>query len=225
MKKRNKKYNPNKLGQIKLSKEAQFRANWKACDVLYEFQMDFVVEHVNKAINEYAEENNLPEDAYVPAHVTIGAYEEQDLIIALKQQLIKTPESWEIGIDSHFYNLETDEMLTIPFFLNLPSMTHAELMSGCSAKVHLVDGIKTVVGEWEGLQKEMIKNWEKQSIPDGFELAQSQVRMIAQAHFRDFLSYCQFQTYLSLRDAGKLIKSLDREEKLWASTNKRGKAA
>lgn len=136
MKKRNKKYNPNKLGQIKLSKEAQFRANWKANDVLYEFQMDFVVEHVNKAINDYAEENNLPDDAYVPAHVTIGAYEEQDLIIALKQQLIKTPESWEIGIDSHFYNLETDEILTVPFALTLPPMTHAELMNGCSAKVH-----------------------------------------------------------------------------------------
>ena len=30
MKKRNKKYNPNKLGRIKLSKEAQLRANWKA---------------------------------------------------------------------------------------------------------------------------------------------------------------------------------------------------
>lgn len=225
MKKRNKKYNPNKFAQIKLSKEAQLQAQWKACNVLYEFQMDFVVEHVNSVINKYAEENNLPEDAYVPAHVTVGAYEEQDLIIALKQQLIKTPESWEIGIDSHFYNLETDEMLTIPFALNLPAMTHAELMSGCSAKVHLVYGIKTVVGEWEGLQKEMIKNWEKQGIPDGFELVQSQVRMIAQAHFRDFLSYCQFQTYLSLRDAGKLIKSLEKEEKLWASTNKRGKAA
>ncbi|MCO8100900.1 hypothetical protein [Acinetobacter indicus] len=225
MKKRNKKYNPNKLGQIKLSKEAQIRANWKALDVLYEFQMDFVVEHVNKVINEYAEENNLPEDAYVPAHVTIAAYEEQDLIIALKQQLIKTPESWEIGIDSHFYNLETDEMLTVPFALTLPPMTHAELMSGCSAKVHLVDGIKTVMGEWGGLQEEMIKNWEKHGIPKGFELVQSQVRMIAQAHFKDFLSYCQFQTYLSLRDAGKLIKSLEKEEKLWALTNKRGKAA
>ena len=225
MKKRNKKYNPNKLAQIRGLKDAQLQSNWRDLDVLYEFQMDFIVEHVNGVINKYAEENNLPDDAYVPAHVTVGAYGEQDLIIALKQQLIKTPESWEIGIDSHFYNLETDEMRTIPFSLNLPSMTHAELMGGCDAKVHFVDGIKTVGGEWSGLQKEMINHWEKQGIPDGFELVQSQVRMIAQAHFKDFIFYCQFQTYLSLRDAGKLIKALEKEEKQWSLVNKRGVAA
>ncbi|MFI7755241.1 hypothetical protein ACIAM9_18775, partial [Acinetobacter baumannii] len=68
-------------------------------------------------------------------------------------------------------------------------------------------------------------HWEKQGIPDGFELVQSQVRMIAQAHFKDFIFYCQFQTYLSLRDAGKLIKALEKEEKRWSLVNKRGVAA
>ena len=95
----------------------------------------------------------------------------------------------------------------------------------CEKKVHFVDGIKTVGSEWSGLQKEMINNWEKQGIPDGFELVQSQVRMIAQAHFKDFLSYCQFQSYLGLRDAGKLIAALKKEENQWSLVNKQGAAA
>lgn len=209
--KRNKKYNPNKLQHQKLSKTVEQCKNWQALDVLYEFEMDFVVEKVNKIINAYAEENNLADDDYTPAEIIVEAYEQQDLIIVLKKQMIKTPESWEVGIDSHFYNQDTEEVHTIPFALDLPSMSHEELMAGCKAKVMLVDGIKTVKGEWQGLQAEMLNHWEKQGVPDGFDLIQSQVRIKALAHFKDMDFYNRHLRYFKLRDEGCLIDALKAE--------------
>src|SRR5699024_5689277 len=117
---------------------------------------------------DYADAHNLGDDDYVPAHVTVGAYECQDLIIAMKKQMIKTPEFWEVGVDSHFYNAELHDVITVPFSLNIPSMSHAELMTGKEVRVHLFDGeLKKVLGDWQGLQPEMIANWERHGIPDG----------------------------------------------------------
>ena len=225
MTKRNKKYNPNKLAQIHAAKFAKHQARWKQINVLYQFEMEFVVEHVNNKLDDFAKANGLGPNDYLPSHAVIEVYEEQDMIIALKQQLIKEPESWEIGIDSHFYNAETDEIKTIPFFLNLPSMSHEELMAGCDKKVHFIDGIKTVKDKWEGLQNEMIKNWEKEGVPEGFELTMSQVKMIAQAKFRDIEKYDRFCSYLNFRDDGKLIDVLKAEDSLSVKINALGSAA
>lgn len=226
MKKRNKKYNPNKVAQQHAARKAKSEAEWKKLDVLYEFDMDFVVEHANNTISEYAEKHNLADDEWVPAHVVVDAYGQQDLIIALKKSLISTPERWEVGVDSHFYNLETDEIQTIPFSLTLPAMTHEELMNGCARKVNFIDVIKTVREDtWKGLQEEMIANWEKEGIKPGFKLTQSQVRIVAQAHFKNHLAYCRFQTYLDMRDSGGLLQALAAEESLKMTINTQELAA
>ena len=203
------KYNQNKRLHQAQSKAAMQRKEWEEVNQVYELKMDFVVEDVNRIINDYAKENGLSDDDYVPSHVVVEAYDEQDLIIALKKQLIATPDIWEIGIDSHFYNLETDDMLTIPFSLTMPAMTHAELMGGCEQKVYEVDGVKVKkADEWKGLQAEMIANWEKQGIPDGFELIKSQVRIIAHARFKCLATYKDFEHAVELRKQGLLIKRL-----------------
>lgn len=203
------KYNPNKRLHQAQSKAAAQRKEWEEVNQVYELKMDFVVEDVNRIINNYAIENGLSDDDYVPSHVVVEAYDQQDLIIALKKQLVATPEIWEIGIDSHFYNLEKDELLTIPFSLTMPAMTHSELMNGCEQKVYEVDGVKVKKSdEWKGLQAEMIANWEKQGIPDGFELIKSQVRIIAHARFKCLAAYKDFEHAIELRKQGLLIKRL-----------------
>lgn len=203
------KYNPNKRLHQAQSKVAMQRKEWEEVNQVYELKMDFVVEDVNRIINDYAKENGLSDDDYVPSYVAVEAYDQQDLIIALKKQLVATPEIWEVGIDSHFYNLENDELLTIPFSLNMPAMTHTELMGGCEQKVYEVDGVKVKkADEWKGLQEEMIANWERHGIPDGFELIKSQVRIIAHARFKCLATYKDFEHAVELRKQGLLIKRL-----------------
>lgn len=182
------------------------RANeWKKLDVLYEFDMLFVVEDVNKIIHDFVDSNGLSDEDYVPAYVTVGAYEAQDLIIALKMTNIKAPEFWEIGIDSHFYSTELEDVLTIQFALDIPKMSHAELMAGCETKVNRGVGLKT---RWKGLQAEMIDNWEEHGIPKGYELIKSQIYINAQAHFNNYDAYKEHHFLLQLRDTDRLINHL-----------------
>lgn len=187
-------------------------SKWNNLNLLYEFEMDFVVEHINKVIDEYTQAHQLSEGDYLPSSLVIGAYEQQDLIIVLKEQLINKPEFWHIGIDSHFYNADTDQIHTIPFSVDLPSMSFAELMGGCDIKVSVVDGIKTIKGSWKGLQNEMISNWERQGVPDGYELIRSQVKVIAQAHYVNHDCFDRFEKLAAYREQGVLIKFLKQLE-------------
>lgn len=214
MKKRTKK-KVSFVDRIAQSKQSKQLVEWKKVDVLYEFNMKFTIEKVNDIVGDYADAHNLSDSDYVPAHVTVGAYECQDLIIAMKKQMIKTPEYWEVGIDSHFYNAELDDVLTIPFFLDIPSMSHEELMKGKNIRVYLIDGeFKKVLGDWRGLQNEMIANWEREGIPDGYELIQSQTSITAFAHFKDYENYDNFHYFLRKRDEGDLLRYLEFEEQV-----------
>ena len=152
MKKRTKK-KVSFVDRIAQSKQSKQLVEWKKVDVLYEFNMEFAIEKVNKIVGDYADAHGLSDDDYVPSHVTVGAYECQDLIIAMKKQMINTPEFWEVGIDSHFYNAELHNVITVPFSLNIPAMSHAELMGGKAVRVHLIDGdLKKVLGDWQGFR-------------------------------------------------------------------------
>lgn len=206
-----KKYNPNKVTRAIYSKFQREQNVWKKVNVPYDMHMAFVVEHVNKLINEYVVEHELGEDEYTPDDVVVDVYEQQDLIIALKLSLICIPELWEVGIDSHFYNAETEDVLTIPFQLTIPPMSHFDLMQGCAVKVNRIGGLKT---RWKGLQKEMIENWESEGIPDGYELIQSQASIRVHARFKNLNCYQKFNRCLSLRDNGELIEFLQSSEHL-----------
>lgn len=199
MKKRNKKYIPlaQKQERVIKAKLAQ----------TYEFDMEFVIEEVSKKIDEWHAENNLPEDEYChcPEWLVIDAYKQQDLIIALKMTQIQDPEYWEIGIDSHFLNAEKEDVYTIPFSIELPQMSHVELMNDCDVKVNRGAGIKT---RWKGLQNEMLDHWEREGIPDGYELVKSQVYIKAHAKFKSVQMFKEHECLLELRNKGTLIKKL-----------------
>ena len=194
---RNKKYNPNKLINIQRAKAG----------LLYEFDMTFCIEDVNRKIDAYREANVLADDVYCPEWLVIETYEQQDLIIALKMSHVKNPEYWEIAIASHFINEAATDVKTIDFYVELPEMSHAELMNGCEVKVNRGAGIKT---RWKGLQDEMIKNWETETMPDNYSLVESQVFIKAQARFHDIKMYNEHNLLLKLRDHGNLIDTLKR---------------
>ena len=191
------KYNPNKLINIQRAKAG----------LLYEFDMTFCIEDVNRKIDAYREANVLADDAYCPEWLVIETYEQQDLIIALKMSHVKNPEYWEIAIASHFINEDATDVKTIDFYVELPEMSHAELMNGCEVKVNRGAGIKT---RWKGLQDEMIKNWETETMPDDYSLVESQVLIKAQARFHDIKMYNEHNLLLKLRDHGNLIDTLKR---------------
>ena len=197
MRKRTKKYIP--LAQ------KQERALKAKLAQIYEFEMEFVIEDINKKLDAWRSETNASEDEYCPEWLVIDAYKQQDLIIALKMTQIQDPEYWSVGIDSHFFNAETEDVYTIPFSIELPQMGHAELMNGCDVKVNRGVGLKT---RWKGLQAEMISNWESDDIPDGYELVQSQVYIKAHAKFRDARMFAEHEYMLSLRDKGVLVAKL-----------------
>lgn len=199
------------LQNIERLRQQKILEEWKEKDVLYEFDMSFIIEDVNKELTAYAEECDLKSDEYVPEFVVVRAYKEQDLIIALKMTNIGTPKYWEIGIDSHFYNKNTDDVLTIPFAIELPEMAHMDLMSGCKLPVMRKGGIKT---RWKGLQQEMIDNWEDHGIPKDFDLIQSQVYVKAQAHFYSFDSYKEHHLLIAKRDEGVLTEYLELQHRV-----------
>lgn len=205
MKKRVKKSVPY-LKRLEQSRQSKILQDWKNKDVLYEFEMSFVMEEVNKQLEAYAEEHNLSEDQFVPEYVVIRVYGQQDLIVALKMSNLATPEYWEIGIDSHFYNKDLDDVITIPFGIELPEMSHADLMLGCKLSIKRKGGLKT---RWKGLQKEMVDNWKEQGIPENYDLIQSQVYIKAQAHFNSMKSYEEHHQLLARRDQGKLVDFLE----------------
>ena len=218
MKKRTKK-KVSFVDRLAQSKQSKQLVEWKKVDVLYEFDMEFEIEHVNKIIHDYVDSNGLSDEDYVPAYVTIGAYEQQDLIIALKMTNIQAPEFWEIGIDSHFYSESLDDVLTIPFALDIPKMSHADLMTGCETKVNRGAGLRT---RWRGLQDEMISNWKEHGIPDGYELIKSQIYIKAQAHFNNLDAYKEHHDLLHLRDTDRLLNYLKIREVAEATHKAKG---
>lgn len=197
MKKRTKKYIP--LAQ------KQERALKAKIAQTYEFEMEFVIEDINKRLDAWRSENNVSENEYCPEWLVIDAYKQQSLIIALKMTQLKDPEYWNVGIDSHFFNAETEDVYTIPFSIELPQMSHADLMNGSDVKVNRGAGIKT---RWKGLQAEMISHWESDNIPAGYELVQSQVYIKAHAKFKDTRMFTEYEYMLGLRDKGMLIAKL-----------------
>lgn len=196
-KKRNKKYIP-------LEQKIANSLRGRVCQD-YEFEMSFVIEDVNKIIDDWYDKNNKPNDAYCPEWLVVSAYGQQDLIIALKTCQIKDPTYWEIGIDSHFLNVEKEDVYTIPLSVELPEMSHAELNNGCDVKVNRGGGIKT---RWKGLQNEMLEHWENQGTPEGYDLVKSQIYFKAIAKFKSASMLREHENMLKARKDGTLISKL-----------------
>ena len=196
MKKRNKKYIP-------LAEKARRKVASKL-GLTYEFDMEYEIEAVNRAVDDWREQYDVAEDAYCPEWVAIDIYQQQDLIIALKMQQLQDPTYWQVGIDSYLYNSETDDIKAIPFSVELPEMSYTDLLNGGTVSVDRGNGIKT---RWKGLQNEMIANWETEN-NSGYEVIKSLVYIKAEAKFKNARMLSEFEYMIKMRDRGLLIQQL-----------------
>lgn len=186
MKKRNKKYNPNKLAQLHNSVAAQKHV----------LEMTFCVDEVNDHVDQYVKENNLGEKEMTPKHVVYDVYH-GDLIICLKNLLIPLEQEWFFGVDSHFYNAKTEEVLTVPVQFSMPKMSFEEFRFGSELKVDRGNGLKT---RWKGIGPELDSILKE--APAGFERVRSDALMRVETGFNSYEDYRYFKQAKDLRVMG-----------------------
>lgn len=179
MKKRNKKYNPNKIGQKYASKAYQ----------LHTLDMTFTIDEVNRSVDKWLAENNMVEREATPKHIVYDVYK-GDLIIALNNRLIPLDQEWFLGVDSHYFNYETEEVLTVPFQFNTPLMSFDEFRFGSTTvKMPRGSGIYT---RWKGINDEL-NELLLSEVPVGFERIRSDALMRVTTKFNNVSDYIYFK--------------------------------
>ena len=179
MKKRNKKYNPNKIGQQYANKAYQ----------LHTLEMTFTIDEVNRSVDKWLAENNMVERKATPKHVVYDVYH-GDLIIALNNRLIPLEQEWFLGVDSHYFNYETEEVITVPFQFDMPLMSFDEFRFGSTTvKMPRGSGIYT---RWKGINDEL-NELLLSEVPVGFERIRSDALMRVTTKFNNVADYIYFK--------------------------------
>ena len=179
MKKRNKKYNPNKIGQQYANKAYQ----------LHTLEMTFTIDEVNRSVDKWLAENNMVERKATPKHIVYDVYH-GDLIIALNNRLIPLEQEWFLGVDSHYFNYETDEVITVPFQFDMPLMSFDEFRFGSTTvKMPRGSGIYT---RWKGINDEL-NELLLSEVPVGFERIRSDALMRVTTKFNNVADYIYFK--------------------------------
>lgn len=187
MKKRNKKYNPNKLAQITKSKAYQKHV----------LEMTFNIDEVNDSIDEWRAENGLADKELTPKHVVYDVYH-GDLIICLKNLLIPLEQEWFLGVDTHYYNAETDDVMTVPTQFQMPKMSFHDFRFGSDLKVDRGAGIKT---RWKGINDELNQILLAE-VPEGYERVRSDALFRVETAFNSVADYMYFKQAKQLREQG-----------------------
>lgn len=117
----------------------------------YTLSMEFCVDEVNSVIDSYRAETGLQDAEQTPEHVAYSVYD-GDLIICLKNILIPLDQEWHLGVDSHYYNAETDDVMTVPVQFQMPKMSFNEFKFGSTLTVDRGHGLKT---RWKGINDEL----------------------------------------------------------------------
>ena len=179
MKKRNKKYNPNKLAQKYVADAHK----------MHTLEMTFNIDEVNDSIDNWRASNGLVEKELTPKHVVYEVYH-GDLIICLKNLLIPLEQEWFLGVDSHYFNHETEDVLTVPFQFQMPLMSFEEFRFGSELiKVDRGHGMKT---RWKGINEELNKLLEEE-VPQGFERIRSDALLRVTTKFNNVTDYLYFK--------------------------------
>lgn len=179
MKKRNKKYNPSKLAQ-------KYMADAHKMHML---EMSFNIDEVNDSIDNWREKHGMAEKENTPKHVVYDVYR-GDLIICLKNLLIPLEQEWFLGVDSHYFNYETEEVLTVPFQFQMPLMSFEEFRFGSEfIKIDRGHGMKT---RWKGINDELNKLLEEE-VPQGFERIRSDALLRVVTKFNNVTDYLYFK--------------------------------
>lgn len=117
--------------------QAQRQKQQAAAAGPYTLSMSFCVDEVNTVIDKYRAETGLQDAEQTPEHVAYSVYH-GDLIICLKNILIPLEQEWHLGVDSHYYNAETDDVMTVPVQFQMPKMSFNEFKFGSTLAVDRV---------------------------------------------------------------------------------------
>lgn len=142
------------------------------------FEMVFNVDEVNEKIDQYREESGLEDAEETPSWIVYSVYH-GDLIILLKEVLIPLEQEWFFGIDSHYFNYETGDVITLPLQIQTPKMSWREFRFGSTQHVDRGAGVKT---RWQGIGKE-IDNFMESDAPEGYKRIRSDAKVSVMTGF------------------------------------------
>jgi len=156
---------------------------------MHTLEMTFNIDEVNDSIDNWRASNGLVEKEHTPKHVVYEVYH-GDLIICLKNLLIPLEQEWFLGVDSHYFNHETEDVLTVPFQFQMPLMSFEEFRFGSELiKVDRGHGMKT---RWKGINEELNKLLEEE-VPQGFERIRSDALLRVTTKFNNVTDYLYFK--------------------------------
>lgn len=193
MKKRNKKYNPNKLGQLYKSELAKSYELWSSFDDV----------ELTDASNELRAKN-------LTKHQTIeGMYEyfDGDLVVAILWDLMVDHTAFFVGMDSYYYNPnDPGDIQESASQFSVPEMTYDQFkLGGSDAKVIDEHGFKR---RWKGLEEET-DDIHKPFLDKGYKLLKCFCYMKADVRFKDFASYSKFKAERVVRGMRRKLKMRD----------------
>lgn len=174
--------NKKKFIALKAKREAEIQLKQQqAAQGPYELSMSFCVDEVNTVVDQYREEQQLEDAEMTPEHVAYSVYH-GDLIICLKNLLIPLDQEWHLGVDSHYYNPETDEVMTVPVQFQMPKMHFNEFKFGSKLAVDRGHGLKT---RWRGINEELNEIL-LADVPVGYNRVRSDAKLTCWTGFTDY---------------------------------------
>ena len=197
----------NKFLALKAKREAEIqRQQQQAAQGPYELSMSFCVDEVNTVVDDYRAEKNLADAEMTPEHVAYSVYH-GDLIICLKNLLIPLEQEWHLGVDSHYFNHDTEEVMTVPVQFQMPKMNFNEFKFGSKLAVDRGHGLKT---RWRGINDELNEIL-LADVPVGFERVRSDAKLTCVTGFSDYecLKEFNFVKKIIRRSGLEGIKSLN----------------
>ncbi|MFT0696441.1 hypothetical protein ACDX34_20320 [Acinetobacter bereziniae] len=198
----------NKFLGLKAKRDAETHAKQQiAVAGPYTFSMSFCVDEVNQVVEEYRVEADLKDAEMTPEHIAYSVYH-GDLIICLKNILIPLEQEWHLGVDSHYYNIETDQVMTVPVQFQMPKMSFNEFKFGSALAVDRGHGLKT---RWKGINAELNEIL-LADVPLGFERVRSDAKLTCITGFTDYncLKEFNFVKKIIRKDGLDGIKKLNR---------------
>ena len=147
----------------------------------YTLSMEFCVDEVNTVIDQYRAETGLQDAEQTPEHIAYSVYH-GDLIICLKNILIPLEQEWQLGVDSHYYNAETDEVMTVPVQFQMPKMSFNDFKFGSTLAVDRGHGLKT---RWKGINDEL-NSILLADVPFGFDRVRSDAKLTCITGFTNY---------------------------------------
>lgn len=169
---------------------------------VHQLEMVFSMEESKKVVDNFFIDNGYSINQagiFVPESVVLKAYNYSDLIIALKMQQIECTD-WALSIDTHFYNLETDQMTTVPYYVELNGIGYFDIYREMPIKVDRGAGIKT---RWRGLEAELERAY-KDQVADGFKRIKTDMHIVGSGKFLNIDLYEEFQYLKGIREIGKI---------------------